>query len=99
MTIEALLTIAGMALVTYGTRAGGMWLMRFTSPSGRVERALQHIPGTVLAAIVAPAAIGHGVAGVVAVVVTGAVSVRTGNLLLAMAAGVITVSLVGSVVR
>jgi uncharacterized membrane protein len=99
MTIEALLTIAGMAMVTYGTRAGGMWLMRFTSPSARTERWLQHIPGSVLAAIIAPAAIAHGVAGVVAVLVAGGVSRRSGNLLLAMASGVITVYLVGLVAK
>jgi uncharacterized membrane protein len=99
MSIEALVTIVGMALVTYSTRAGGMWLMRFTSPSARTERWLQHIPGSVLAAIIAPAVVAHGVAGVVAVVITGAVSLRTGNLLLAMASGVITVYLVGLVAK
>ncbi|HEY8685562.1 MAG TPA: AzlD domain-containing protein [Chloroflexota bacterium] len=99
MTSEAFITIVGMAIVTYSTRAGGMWLMRLTSPSARVERWLQHIPGSVLAAIIAPAVIAHGVSGVVAVLVTGAVSLRTGNLLLAMASGVITVYLVGLLVK
>lgn len=99
MTIEALITIVGMAIVTYCTRAGGMWLMRFTSPSVRTERWLRHIPGSVLAALIAPAVVAHGLAGVVAVVVTGAVSLRSKNLLLAMASGVITVYLVGLVAR
>jgi uncharacterized membrane protein len=99
MTTDALITIVGMALVTYSTRAGGMWLMRFASPSTRTERWLQHIPGSVLAAIIPPAVIAHGAAGVIAVLVTGAVSLRTGNLLLAMASGVITVYVVGLIVR
>jgi uncharacterized membrane protein len=99
MSIEALVTIVGMALVTYSTRAGGMWLMRFSSSSARTERWLQHIPGSVLAAIIAPAVVAHGIAGVVAVIVTGAVSLRTGNLLLAMASGVVTVYLAGLVVK
>jgi uncharacterized membrane protein len=99
MTADALVTILGMALVTYGTRASGMWLMRFAAPSGLTERWLRHIPGSVLAAIIAPAVVAHGAAGVVAVLVTGAVSLRTGNLLLAMASGVITVYLVGLLVR
>jgi uncharacterized membrane protein len=99
MTIEALITIVGMAIVTYSTRAAGMWLMRFTSPSARTERWLRHIPGSVLAALIAPAVIAHGVAGLVAVVVTGAVSLRSGNLLFAMASGVITVYLVGLVAK
>ena|SRR5947209_5610652 len=99
MTSEALITIVGMAIVTYSTRAGGMWLMRFASPSARTERWLQHIPGSVLAAIIAPAVVAHGVAGVIALLVTGAVSLRTRNLLLAMASGVITVYLVGLLVQ
>jgi uncharacterized membrane protein len=99
MTGEAFITIAGMAIVTYSTRAGGMWLMRFASSSARTERWLQHIPGSVLAAIIAPAVISHGVSGVIAVLVTGAVSLRTGNLLLAMASGVITIYLVGLLVQ
>lgn len=99
MTGEAFITIVGMAIVTYSTRAGGMWLMRFTSPSARTEQWLQHIPGSVLAAIIAPAVIGHGISGVVAVLVTGVVSLRARNLLLAMASGVITVYLVGLLVK
>ncbi len=99
MTSEAFVTIVGMAIVTYSTRAGGMWLMRFASPSARTERWLQHIPGSVLAAIIAPAVIAHGIPGAVAVLVTGAVSLRTRNLLLAMASGVITVYLVGLLVK
>lgn len=99
MSAEALLTIVGMALVTYSTRAGGMWLMRFTSPSARTERVLQHIPGSVLAAIIAPAAVAHGAEGILAVGVTALVSLRSRNLLLAMVAGVATVYFAGLVLK
>ena len=51
----SLYTILGMALITYGTRAGGFWLMRFVPLSGRVEAWLKSIPGAVIAAVVAPA--------------------------------------------
>lgn len=51
----SLYTIFGMALITYGTRAGGFWLMRFVPLSGRVESWLRSIPGAVIAAVVAPA--------------------------------------------
>ncbi|HEX6508613.1 MAG TPA: AzlD domain-containing protein, partial [Chloroflexota bacterium] len=85
MRIDTIITIAGMALVTYGMRGGGMWLMRFATPSPRMEAWLRHIPGSVLAAIIAPAVVAHGVAGVIAVVVTATVAWRSGNLLLAMA--------------
>lgn len=99
MSADALLTIVGMALVTYSTRAGGMWLMRFTSPSARTERVLQHIPGSVLAAIIAPAAVAHGAEGILAVGVTALVSLRSRNLLLAMVAGVATVYFAGLVLK
>ena len=51
----SLYTIFGMALITYGTRAGGFWLMRFVPLSGRVDSWLRSIPGAVIAAVVAPA--------------------------------------------
>ena len=54
MRVDALLTILGMAVAGYATRAGGLWLMRFVPSSPRVEAWLQHLPGTVLIALIAP---------------------------------------------
>ena len=56
MQNEALtrITILGMALVTYATRAGGFWLMGLVTPSPRIEAWLKQIPGAVLVAIIAP---------------------------------------------
>lgn len=56
----ALYTILAMTAITYATRAGGFWLMRFVPLSGRVEAWLKTIPGAVIAAVVAPAVVSAG---------------------------------------
>ncbi len=88
---DVLVTILGMALVTYVTRAGGLWLMGRVTPSPRVDAWLRQIPGAVLVAIVVPAALVSGPAGVLALLATVVVAARTGNLLLALGVGVGTV--------
>jgi uncharacterized membrane protein len=55
MTAEALFTILAMAAVTYGIRAGGLLLAERLPSTGFVALWLKHIPGAVLAALVAPA--------------------------------------------
>ncbi|MEO6889474.1 MAG: AzlD domain-containing protein [Ktedonobacteraceae bacterium] len=84
----AVLTIAGMALVTYMTRAGGMWLMGLVTPSPRVEAWLRSIPGAVLVALIAPTVFASGLAETLAAGATVLVAIRTKNVLLAMVVGV-----------
>ncbi len=87
----ALLTILGMALVTYLTRAGGLWLMSFVTPSPRVEAWLRQIPGAVLVAIVAPTVLASSLAETLSSLVTVLVAWRTKNVLVAMIVGVAAV--------
>lgn len=87
-----LATIAGMGLATYATRAGGLWLMARVPRSPRVERWLGAIPGAILVAIIAPALLASGPAGWLAAAAVALLAARTGNLLLAIAAGVTLVS-------
>ncbi len=87
MRIDTLLTILGMAAASYATRAGGLWLMRFARPSPRVEAWLDHLPGAVLVALVAPAITAAGVIGAVGTLATALVAARTKNLLLSMLVG------------
>ncbi|HLH62458.1 MAG TPA: AzlD domain-containing protein [Ktedonobacteraceae bacterium] len=84
----AVFTILGMALVTYLTRAGGLWLMGFVTPSPRVEAWLRQIPGAVLVAIVAPTVLASSIAETLASVIAVLVAWRTKNVLVAMIAGV-----------
>ena len=55
MSLEALVTILGMASVTYAIRAGGLLLANRLPPGGFVAAWLGHLPGAVLASLVAPA--------------------------------------------
>jgi len=89
----ALLTILGMALVTYLTRAGGLWLMSFVTPSPRVEAWLRQIPGAVLVAIVAPTVLASSLAETLASLITVLVAWRTKNVLVAMIVGVAAVGI------
>ncbi|HWR04500.1 MAG TPA: AzlD domain-containing protein [Humidesulfovibrio sp.] len=84
----SLLTITGMAVATYASRAAGLMLMSRLSPGPRLTRFMQAIPGAILASIVAPSALTSGPAEAAATAVTGLVAWRFGNLPLAMAVGV-----------
>ena len=86
-----LLTILGMALVTYATRAGGLILMRRVPLSPRVQAGLRTLPATTLLAIVAPTVLGAGLPEALASLAAVLVAWRTRNLLGAMIAGVVVV--------
>ncbi|MCJ8142438.1 AzlD domain-containing protein [Ancylobacter sp. A5.8] len=92
-TTDALLVIFAMALVTYGTRAGGIWLVGFMPMSPRLEAFLRYLAGSVLVALVVPATVRGGAAAFVAVGVTllAMVVVRRG--LVAMALGILAAAL------
>jgi uncharacterized membrane protein len=89
---DALLTVLLMALVTYATRAAGLWLMRYVRPSPLIDAWIRHLPGAVLISIVAPAALTGGAASIAATVLAVLVAARTHNLLLTIIVGVIAVT-------
>jgi uncharacterized membrane protein len=93
MSPEALITILGMALVTFAIRAGGLLVANRLPQTGFVARFLRNIPGAVLAALIAPALMTGGVAEIVAAAATAIVFLVTRSLLPAMAAGVAAVYL------
>ncbi len=86
--LASIVTIGGMALVTYLARAAGLAVMSRLTLSGRLERFMKAIPGAILASIVAPSALAAGPAEALATLATAAVAWRFGNLPLAMATGV-----------
>ena len=94
-----LLTILGMALVTYATRAGGFWLIGLVTPSPRVETWLKQIPGAVLVALIAPTILASSIAETLAAIATVLVAIRTKNVLIAMLVGVATVALLRLIVK
>jgi uncharacterized membrane protein len=88
---EALLAILGMALVSFAIKAGGLLLASRMPQHGFAAAWLRHIPGAVMASLVAPAVVSGSAAEVVAAIVTAAVFVGTRSLLAAMTLGVATV--------
>jgi uncharacterized membrane protein len=90
---EALLAIAGMALVTFIIKAGGLLLANRLPREGFAAAWLRHIPGAVLASLVAPALVTGSPAEAIAAAITGLVYFLSRNLLAAMAAGVLAVYL------
>ena len=88
ISLPALLTILGMAVVTYATRISGSVLMSRVTLSKRMEAWLSYIPGTVLIAIIAPTVLTSGPAEALAALATALTAIKTRNLLLAMLGGV-----------
>ena len=88
-----LLTIVLMALVTYATRAGGLWLASRLALSERAEAWLDYIPGAILVSIVAPVVLAGGIAEALAALAVILVAWRTGSLPIAMVTGVCAVLL------
>lgn len=93
MSLEALITILGMAAVTYAIRAGGLLLANRLPTTGFVANWMKHVPGAVLAALVAPAILHGGPAEAIAAAATALIYVLSRNLFAAMAGGVLTVYL------
>jgi len=91
---EALLAIIGMALATFVIKGGGLLLANRLPREGFAAAWLRHIPGAVLASLVAPAIVTGSPAEAIAAVATALVFVFTRNLLAAMASGVLGVFLV-----
>jgi uncharacterized membrane protein len=77
-----------MAIVTFAIRAGGLLLADRLPTTGFVASWMKHIPGAVLASLVAPAVVNGGPAEIGAAAVTALAFLLGRSLLLAMIAGV-----------
>lgn len=97
LRLDVLLAILGMALATYLCRAGGYALFRAVRPPRFVEVMLQHLPGPIFVAYVAPALATHGSKGFLAALAVVAAQAATRNLAAAIAAGVAAIWLLGLV--
>ena len=88
-----LLAILLMALATYATRAGGLWIANRFELSERAGAWLDAIPGAILVSLVAPTVLTGGLAETLAATAVVLVALRTGSFPLAMATGVVAVVL------
>lgn len=80
--------ILGMTLVTYATKAGGLWLLSRVDLSERLAAGLDVLPGAIIVSILVPELAGGGPAEFAAAGVVLLVAWRTDNVLLALASGV-----------
>jgi uncharacterized membrane protein len=79
--VELWPTLAGMAVVTYLTRVGGLWIIGLAETTPRLVRNLQHLATGVLTALVV-SGIRDGDAGIGAAAVAAVVVMRaTGQIL------------------
>ncbi|WP_232688226.1 AzlD family protein [Halobacterium zhouii] len=90
--------ILAMAVVTYATKASGLWALGRVEISERVQAGFDALPGAVMVAFVAPALVNGGPAEWGAAAVTAVVAKRTGNLLLSLIVGAASVLALRAVV-
>lgn len=91
ISLITLFAIVLMALTTYATRAGGLWLASRFDLSERAGAWLDQIPGAILVSLVAPAVLTGGPAEALAALAVVIVAVRTASLPAAMVTGVVAV--------
>ena|SRR5436309_4605543 len=88
-----LITILGMAAVTYATRASGLVLGRTLHNPAWFDDLLEAVPGAILISLIAPAIITAGIKGVIAAAATVAVAlVLRGNVVIPMLAGILVIT-------
>jgi len=92
--VELWPTLAGMAIVTYLTRVGGLWIIGLAETTPRLVRNLQHLATGVLTALVV-SGIRDGDAAIGAAAIAAAVVMRvTGQILGAISCAAITAAVV-----
>jgi len=87
------LTILGMALVTYVTRASGLLLGRTVQIPQWFDNLLEALPGAILISLIAPTVIAAGLRGVIAAAATliAALLLR-GNIVIPMLIGILVIT-------
>lgn len=86
-----LLLILGMAVVTYGTKTGGFWLLNRVSIGSRARAGLRALPGAVLVSIVGVELLQGGPAEWAASLVVLIVAAKTDSITASLVGGVVAV--------
>lgn len=90
--------IVGMGIVTYATKAGGLWLLSRIDVSNRIESGLEMLPGAIIIAILGPELTSGGPAEWGAATIVLVAMWRTENVLFALLSGVAAVLLFRNIV-
>ena len=93
MSLEALIAILGMAAATFAIRAGGLLLANRLPTTGFIASWMKHVPGAVLASLIAPAILAGGAAEDIYDAATALIYIVSRNLFAAMLGGVLAVYL------
>ncbi|MCA1743650.1 MAG: AzlD domain-containing protein [Desulfovibrionales bacterium] len=86
-------TIICMAAVTYFTRVAGLLIVSRINPSPRLRSFLDHMPSSILVAIIVPSLADKGPAELSAAVLSALTAILTRNLIASLLSGLIAVSL------
>lgn len=89
--------ILGMAAVTVVAKLGGLWVLSRFEVSDRIEAGVSVLPGAIVVALLGPELANGGPPEWAATAVTIAVMGRTGNIVLALVAGVAAIVVFRSV--
>ncbi|MCP4024471.1 MAG: AzlD domain-containing protein [Desulfobacteraceae bacterium] len=96
---QAIITILGMALVTYVTRILGFYISdKITRMPPKLEQALKYIPGTIIISIIAPQIVSGGSVTVTASIICTAAALLFRNLVAVMVTGVVYVSILRNLI-
>jgi len=90
---DAALALICMAFATWLCRAGGVWLMTHVPITPRVRRGLSALPGSIMIATVLPIAVKSGPAAIAALVAAILAMLKWRKEVIALGAGLLTVSL------
>jgi uncharacterized membrane protein len=91
---DILITIFGMAVVTYLTRISGYYISdKIQNMPWYIDRALKYIPGTIIVSIIAPQIISGGIVTLIASVICIGAALIFNNLIAVIVTGVIAVSI------
>ena len=93
MPVEAIVTILGMAAVTYAIRAGGFLIAERLPSAGFMALWMRNIPGAVLAALIAPDVLKGGPAAWIATAAAMLVYLGTRNVFATIVGGVLAMFL------
>jgi uncharacterized membrane protein len=93
-----LLTVAGMALATYATRAAGFTLMRYVRVGSRLKAALDAMPPAILMAVIAPTIFATGAAETLAAIIAALAAIARLPLIAVVVIGVASVAVLRIVV-
>ncbi len=88
----SILTILGMAVVTYGMRLGGLLMADRLPQHGRWAHVLERLPGAVLISVWVPSALSAGPIGIAGAAATVITMIVARNLFAAMVAGMVLVA-------